>query len=442
MHLIPTPGELFAAAGNAAHLLRHGGFADLAPTPRTVVSAGSQHTVSRFGSEDAPADLDPVLLVAPLAAPSLAYDLRQGCSLAGHLAALRPTYLLDFGVGLGGASLRISNLGLDPWADTVLPSAIRTVSEASGGRPVHLVGWSLGGLIALLAAADSADLPLASVVTLGTPVDPEPVPMVAPDRPLLDLPVDPARLPVPGLPWLMGQPLFQHLVTDPLVLVQNLDRSDRLAQFEAVDRLQSGMPDCSGRTYGQVYHRFVRPDPERPGSFLTRTRSVALGDVVAPVLVVSGADDQIAPADAVIPLASLLTGSTHTEVEVVPGGHVGLLTGRRASSQTWPVLDEWFARWQGATPARRRTAPPAATARRKAAPKKAAAKKAPAKKVPAKKAAPRKTASTAAASTGAARKAAPRKRATKRPAATTEAPSIGANPERRYSSAGSRSLNR
>jgi polyhydroxyalkanoate synthase len=31
--------------------------------------------------------------------------------------------------------------------------------------------------------------------------------------------------------------------------------------------------------------------------------------------------------------------------EVVPGGHLGMLTGRAARHSTWPLMDEWIDQW-------------------------------------------------------------------------------------------------
>ena len=50
---------------------------------------------------------------------------------------------------------------------------------------MHVVGWSLGGVFALLAAAGDDDLPIASIAALGSPFDVREVPLVAPLRPLL-----------------------------------------------------------------------------------------------------------------------------------------------------------------------------------------------------------------------------------------------------------------
>ena len=68
-----------------------------------------------------------------------------------------------------------------------MPSAIEEVSRHAGGRPVHVVGWSLGGIFSLLTAADRPDLPIGSLTVVGSPVDVSQVPLVAPLRPLLTL---------------------------------------------------------------------------------------------------------------------------------------------------------------------------------------------------------------------------------------------------------------
>jgi len=76
---------------------------------------------------------------------------------------------------------------MEHWVEEVVPEAVKAASEHAGGRPVHLVGWSLGGIFALLAAADRPDLPIASLTVVGSPVDVKQVPMVAPLRPILRL---------------------------------------------------------------------------------------------------------------------------------------------------------------------------------------------------------------------------------------------------------------
>ena len=365
MDLIPKPDQVFSAAGNLAHKVLRGGLADLRPMPRTLVGEGTRRELFHYRpSAQTREQGDPVLLVTPLAAPALCYDLRRGCSLVEHLVDDgRPTYLVDY----GQAPFPDRDQGMAPWVEDVVPEAIRETSAHAGGRPVHVVGWSLGGIFALLAAAADPDLPIASLTVLGAPIDVAQVPLVAPLRPLLDLAQ--ARGPVaqgyrllggapgPILGWALQQSSFQDLVTKPVARAAHYDDGDYVAQLEAVDRFTAAMTAYPGRAYGQLYHRFVRGNALLEGTFDlgevtgdddARGRTLSLGDVTAPVLVVAGATDGIAPVDSVRALEPLLTGSVEVQLDIVPGGHLGLLTGRAARTSTWPVLDDWLSQWSDA----------------------------------------------------------------------------------------------
>src|SRR6478735_3969897 len=403
MDLIPKPDQVVAAAGNVAHTLLYGGLADLRPMPRTLIEDGELREVYHYrpGADVAPTG-DPVLLVTPLAAPALCYDLRRDCSLVEHLVTQgRPTYLLEY----GQVSFKNRSLGMEHWVDEVLPAAIRAVHEHAGGRGVHLVGWSLGGIFTLLVAADRNDLPIASITVVGSPVDVTKVPLVAPVRPLLNLTQGTGVItrayralggvPTPLVNWAFTAASAQKVITKPLAVLTHLDDTDYLAQMEAVTRFMSNMTAYPGRTFGQLYHRFVRGNALATGRMEVGDRTIDLADISVPALVFAGNTDGIAPLPAVRAVVPLLSGSPQVRFEVVPGGHLGMLTGRAARSTTWTAIDEWVDEWsRGPLPGR----------------------------------------TTAARNT-------PRRRARKPPAATKASPrTIGSNPSRRYGSAGSRAL--
>ena len=150
LSLLPGPDQVVAAAGNIAHKVFYGGLADLRPMPRTLIDDGTLREVYHYRPAGHVVEQgDPILLVTPLAAPATCYDLRRGCSLVEHFVNEgRPTYLVEY----GEVSFRDRNLGMEHWVDEVVPTAIREVSEHAGGRPVHVIGWSLGGIFALLLA--------------------------------------------------------------------------------------------------------------------------------------------------------------------------------------------------------------------------------------------------------------------------------------------------
>ncbi len=354
LRLLPRPDQVVSAAGNVGHKLCYGGLADLRPMPRTLIDEGQLREVHHYRPAGHVQETgDPVLLVTPLAAPALCYDLRRGCSLVEHfVAGGRPTYLVEY----GDVSFKDRSLGMEHWVDEVVPAAVRATSEHAGGRPVHVIGWSLGGIFSLLATADSPDLPIASLTVVGSPVDVSLVPMVAPFRPLLNWGNRPITTgyqllggaPKPLVRWAFQLSSFQKLVTKPLALVANADDADFLAQVEAVDRFTRSMTAYPGRTFGQLYHRFAKGNQLAEGRFDLGDRTIDLAEITVPVLAFGGATDGIAPVKAVQALVPLLSGSAEVRLEVVPGGHLGMLTGRAARDTTWRAMDEWIDQWAAA----------------------------------------------------------------------------------------------
>jgi polyhydroxyalkanoate synthase len=420
MDLLPKPDQVVAAASNVAHKALYGGLADLRPMPRTLIDDGELREVYHYRpAAKVKEQGDPILLVTPLAAPALCYDLRRGCSLVEHFVGLgRPTYLVEY----GQVSFRNRALGMEHWIEDVVPSAVRAASEHAGGRPVHVVGWSLGGIFTALTAADSPDLPIGSITLVGSPWDVKQVPLVAPLRPIVNFaPLQRLGLvtrayqtlggaPQPLVKWAFQLSSVQKLVTRPLAVAQNLDDSDFLAQLESVDRFTDNMIAYPGRTFGQLFHRMFKGNELARGTLDLGDRVIDVAAIDKPVLVFAGATDGIAPVKSVKHVVQMLTGAPEVRFEIVPGGHLGMLTGRAARGSTWTVIDEWVAQWS--TPEEEPAAPARKTPTKTAPARKKTARKAPAKKTPARK----------------------------KTAGSTD--TIGSNPTRRYGSAGSRGLAR
>lgn len=349
MHLIPTGEELGSAAANVYDKLVRGGLADTRPMPASIIDEGRMRTVYRYARvEHAPHRRSPVLLVPPLAAPAICFDLRRGNSLAEHLLhAGHPTYLLDY----GPVQFADRDLGLEHWIEDVIPTAVRVVAADAGGEPVQIVGWCLGGIMSLLVAADRQDLPLRSLALVASPFDVTAVPMVAPLRPITNVAggslVTALYRMLGGAPAPIVKRAYQlagidKYVMKPYVIARNLDDRELLAQIEAVDRFTNRMLAYPGRTFGQLYHRFFRSNDLAAGFLDVGGRRIELADVAQPVLSVAGSGDGIAPERAVRHVADLLPGAAEVRLETCPGGHLGVLTGRAAKRTMWPLLDAWL----------------------------------------------------------------------------------------------------
>ncbi|MET0839977.1 MAG: alpha/beta fold hydrolase [Marmoricola sp.] len=420
MDLIPKPDQVASAASNVAHKLIYGGLADLRPMPRTLIDDGPLREVYHYRPHKKARETgDPVLLVTPLAAPALCFDLRRGCSLVEHFVQKgRPTYLVEY----GEISFKNRRLGMEHWVEEVIPEAIKSVSEHAGDRPVHVIGWSLGGIFAALAAADRDDLPIASLTIVGSPFDVKQVPMVAPLRPILRLTdggiVTQLYRMLGGAPKPLVRRAFQlssgtKMITKPIAILQNLDDSEWLAQIEAVDRFTDNMIAYPGRSFGQLYHRMLKHNQLLTGKVNLSGHEIDVANIKVPVLIFAGNTDGIAPVNSVKALVTLLPNAHEVRFEIVPGGHLGMLTGRAARGTTWVVMDEWIEQYS--TPEEEK---PARTTKGRKTTKSPVAPRPPAKKKPA----PR--------TPKAADEVAPDRAA------------IGSNPERRFVSASSRNLAR
>ncbi len=352
MDLIPSPERVSSAAANAFDMAFRGGVADLRRTPAQIISEAPKAVVYRYLPQSDALQRDlPVLLVPPLAAPSVCFDLRRGCSLAEHLLAVgHPTYLVEY----GDIAFSDRDLGLEFWVREVLPHAIRTVSEDAGGRPVQLLGWCLGGIMSLLALAGDESLPVASVALVASPLDFRQVRLVAPIRPLANITNGflgtALYRALGGAPAPLVKRAFQltsidKYLTKPLATATHMHDRDWLAQVEAVDAFMDQMHAYPGRTMGQLYHRFFRVNELADGSLDLGDEggAIELANVRVPVLSIAGAADVLAPRPAVHHITGLLPNAPQVRVETAPGGHLGVIAGRGAARSTWAWIDDFFA---------------------------------------------------------------------------------------------------
>ena len=264
---VPSPA---AAAVNLYDATLGDGLADLRRMPAALIDEGPQRRVHRYlPVVDRRADAPPVLLVPPLAAPATCFDLRRGCSLAEHLLRRgRATYVVDY----GSVSFNDRSLGLEHWIDDVVPGAVRAVAHDAGDRPVQLVGWCLGGILALLALCATPGSRSRSAALVASPFDFRQVPLLAPLRPI-DAVTRGAL--VTGLYRVLGgapAPLVQRVyqlagidkyVMKPWTMLSHADDRELLAQIEAVDAFMGDMTAYPGELRPALPPLLPRERPRR-----------------------------------------------------------------------------------------------------------------------------------------------------------------------------------
>ncbi|MTE12714.1 alpha/beta fold hydrolase [Nocardia aurantiaca] len=331
------------AARNAWALTFGDGIEAPEPTPSTVLSDAPHRELRRY--DGASAEDPAVLLVPPLAAPAFCFDLRPDQSMARFLLeSARAPYLVDY----GDITFQDRRMGFETWIDDILPEAVREVSADRGGCPVDLVGWSIGGVLALLTAAADQTLPIRSITAVGAPLSYDHMVGARELRTLARLDggrtATAAIRAVGGVSAQLTRIAYRATAWDrelerPFFIARNLADTATLARMETIDRFQNSLPGYPGRFYNQLWGRFILNNDIGKGVVRLGEREIALADITQPVLLVGGPNDVITAAAAVEHGTKTLTGSQEVRYETAPGSHLGILIAR---DTTWTYLDKFL----------------------------------------------------------------------------------------------------
>jgi pimeloyl-ACP methyl ester carboxylesterase len=285
----------------------------------------------------------PVLLVHGFGQNRYAWHLPSR-SLANHLArAGFDVFNLDLrGHGrsrlLGARRCR----GVEDYIREDLPAAVDEVRALSGARRVFLVGHSLGGLVSY-AAAPQLNGAVGGVVSIGSPyhftrgsLSLGAIALFFRAMSLARLPL--MNAPLPLAPIGAGMRMLRRFAESPLypfplrgwhagscephVLAEHLRLAfDRAALGEMRDMFDWAAQRRFGGDGADYASGFEALD--------------------VPLLVVAGANDDLAPPASVRP-AYDRSGSKDKQYRAMPLGHIDLLVGRDAPLMTWPLVTTWM----------------------------------------------------------------------------------------------------
>jgi polyhydroxyalkanoate synthase len=293
------------------------------PRPRRPVVARSGNVTLRdFGGKG------PIAVFVPsLINPPTVLDLAPGNSLLDAMAAagIRPL-LVDWG--------ETEAAGLEEMVETRLVPLLQQV-----GEPVALVGYCLGGTLALAAAA----LLGPQVTRLALLAAPWHFSGYGGQRTgLADWWRDTAPLATTlgAVPMELLQPAFWSL--DPAGLAAKYARLAALpegSEAEAFvvleDWSNTGQPLSIAAAHGLAETLF-RDDASGRGAWAVGGRCIDPAALGIPIL------DVIAGRDRIVPPAAALTSAGPGAPLVIDAGHVGMVVGGRAPALLWGPLSRWL----------------------------------------------------------------------------------------------------
>ena len=242
-------------------------------------------------------------------------------------------------------------MGFEDWTDRIIPNAIGAAADHATG-PVHIVAWCLGGSISLLTLASRQDLPVVSLVAVGTAIDYAKIPAAAPQRQVANITgghlLGTASRVFGGIPPRFVQTVFrlagvQREITKPLFILRNAHDPEKIEHMRSVDGFIAAMPAYPGKLFDEMWYRLVLANDLNRGYLQLKDRRIDLGRVNVPVLAIGGMSDAIAPVPAAQAVTRILTGAPSVRFESAPGGHLGVLTGSSARTTTWNFIDDHLA---------------------------------------------------------------------------------------------------
>jgi putative long chain acyl-CoA synthase len=305
----------------------------------------------------------PLLLVPPLMVASEVYDIAPDVSAVAFLTrAGVDVWLVDFGAPEREAG------GMDRTLDDHVRAVAGAIDRirAVTGRDVHLAGYSQGGMFAYQAAAFRRSAGIASIITMGSPVDVHRNVRLA-DQLVERLVAGAQRLiagpleRIEGLPGFLTSTGFK-LLSARKEAAQLLEFVRKLHDRQALEKREARRLFLGGQGFvawpGPALRKFIDEiivaNRMTSGGIVIDGHTVTLADIDSPILYFVGDRDEMGRPAAVRGIKRAAPAVDALFEVVVKAGQFGLVVGSTALSVTWPTVIEWI-RWRdgdGERPAR------------------------------------------------------------------------------------------
>ncbi len=311
-------------------------------TARDTVQVDGSARLLRFRATDtaAPSRGRSVLLVPSLINRWYVLDLRPGASVVEALVrAGIDTWCLDWGVPQD-EDRHLS------WDDVLarLARAMRRVARASGGGPIGLLGYCMGGTLAGIGAALEPQR-VSALVNLAGPFDFSKGGILAEmtDARWFDADavadagnVSPEQM---QSAFVLLRPTAQ--ASKWLTLAARATDAEATGAFLDLEGWVTDSVPFPATAYRTYVRELYQENRLVAGTHAVGGRRVDLGAIRCPVLTVVADHDVICPPGAATALNERC-GAVAREVLTIPGGHVGAVIGPRARSLLYPALASFF----------------------------------------------------------------------------------------------------
>jgi polyhydroxyalkanoate synthase subunit PhaC len=312
-------------------------------TPHAVVWAENKWRLLRFTPVGGPRYATPVLLVPSLINRWYVLDLGRGRSLIEWLVAQgHEVFCIDWGT----PAAEDRYLTWDDIGGRYLGRAVRIASRYGRSGEVHLLGYCLGGTLAVSYVAAFPDR-VRSLLALAAPIDFDHAGIMAQWTRTPTFDVGALLAAFGNVPWPLLQASFTMLrpSLSAAKAVSLLDRAwddEFLESFLATERWGNDNVSFPGACYGRYIEELYRGNKLVRGGFTVAGRPAELSAIRCPLLAIAFETDNIVPLASAAPLVDRVA-SADRQLVVQQGGHVGAVVSRKASTRLWPVMSQFWA---------------------------------------------------------------------------------------------------
>jgi len=313
-------------------------------TPRTLLWTKNKARLYRY---DRPAQVPvqcrtPLLIVYALINKPYILDLIPQRSFISYMVNKGiDVYLLDWGI----PDPEDEHLCFDDLVMEYVPPVVYQVLKVSGEERLQMLGYCIGGILAMLYVALHPDAPLSSMILLATPVDFSPADLLGtwlhPCFFDVDKLVD-ALGNIPPALIFAGARLLS--LAGATAMVEDFATDEQAsAVWQAISLWALDGVPFPGEAFRHWVKDFYQSNKLINDQLTLAGETVYLSNIALPILNIGAQGDHLVPPSQIKPLFKRVS-STEKELIIVPGSHFALAIGQEAVHNLWPRELDWLVR--------------------------------------------------------------------------------------------------
>lgn len=312
-------------------------------TPKDLVHSRGTLNLYRYRPLSEEVYRVPLLLVMATTNKGYIFDLAPGRSLVEYL--LRAGYDV-FAIDWSPPRAEERHLNLETYVTDFIPDCIGRVQALAGEEHVSLVGYCMGGVLSVMAAAIHRPGPIKNLACFTTPIDWEHMKLFRawsdPRYFELDRLVDTFG----NIPPEIVLTSFEMLrpatrVAGQVQLWERMWSDEYVRSYRMFDRWATDPLPVAGEYFRDTIKELLWNNRLLKGDLRLGGERVDLARIRIPLFHAMAQHDHIVPYEAAEPLVRLAGAEDKTEI-VLKGGHVSVVAGPNAVKRMWPALDAWL----------------------------------------------------------------------------------------------------